>query len=201
MNQFVLTGVGTPWQAELRQGTNKFGRHPDNQFCLPDGSVSSFHFELVVTEESVTVRDLHSTNGTFIDEQPVQQAVLVPGQLLKLGTVPLRLEARYIHIAIPEIPVEAAVAPSFLADGSSACLNHPGVPPLFQCNKCEQVFCEDCVRIMKRAGGRSMIFCTTECTGQCTPLAAAAAAAAARAKRRKKSFFGRLKETIRLGRK
>jgi len=42
----------------------------------------------------VVIKDLNSTNGTFINGQQVNgEAVLKPGQTLRLGQVDIRLEA------------------------------------------------------------------------------------------------------------
>ncbi|HUR46044.1 MAG TPA: FHA domain-containing protein, partial [Candidatus Saccharimonadales bacterium] len=39
------------------------------------------------------VRDLGSTNGTFINGNQITEAVLKPGQILRLGTIEMRLES------------------------------------------------------------------------------------------------------------
>jgi hypothetical protein len=39
------------------------------------------------------VRDLNSTNGTFIGEEKITESVLKPGQVLRVGQIQLRLES------------------------------------------------------------------------------------------------------------
>ena len=80
-------------EIELRPGVITIGRHPDNAFAVADPSVSSFHCEVTVTDNGATVKDRNSTNGTFIDNQPVQEAALHPGQTLRLGAVDFVYEA------------------------------------------------------------------------------------------------------------
>src|SRR4029077_1381663 len=68
MVRVVLRWIDSPWAFELAPGLNKLGRNPTNDFRVSDPSVSSFHAELMVEDELIRVRDLGSTNGTFIDD-------------------------------------------------------------------------------------------------------------------------------------
>ena len=73
----------------LHPGVNTVGRNEANSLVIEHPSISGRHCELVWQEETMKVRDLGSTNGTFIDNQPVQESVLRAGQLLRLGAVEL----------------------------------------------------------------------------------------------------------------
>src|SRR5438034_2264498 len=126
MNKLVLTGLTHPGEFELEPGFNTLGRNPTNDYRVHDATVSSFHCEIVLSEESVLVRDLGSTNGTFIDNQPVHEGQLRPGQILRLGSAEFRLESQPepAQISIPELKVEPPLASVTLPDGSLSCLNH-----------------------------------------------------------------------------
>lgn len=79
---------------DLKDGTTTVGRVEDNAFQIAEPSVSSHHGEFVVSGASVIIRDLNSTNGTFVNGQQVTtEAPLKPGQILRLGQIELRLEA------------------------------------------------------------------------------------------------------------
>ena len=54
---------------------------------IPDAGVSREHCELVIDEDSVTVRDLDSSNGTFVNATRVKEAELAPGDLLAIGSI------------------------------------------------------------------------------------------------------------------
>jgi pSer/pThr/pTyr-binding forkhead associated (FHA) protein len=69
------------------------GRLEDNTFQIAEASVSSHHCEVELRGSDVVVRDLNSTNGTFIGGDKVTEKVLSIGQILRLGQVELRLEA------------------------------------------------------------------------------------------------------------
>ena len=69
------------------------GRVDDNTFPIPEGSVSSHHCEILLRGADIVVRDLNSTNGTFINgHQVTGEAPLKPGQILRLGQIEMRLE-------------------------------------------------------------------------------------------------------------
>jgi hypothetical protein len=194
MDKLVLTGISHPATFELDEGLISVGRNPTNDFRVSDPTVSSFHCELIVSRNSVLVRDLNSTNGTFIDDQAVQEAVLRAGQVLRLGEARLRLEDQAaqepVVIAIPQIEPERPPTQTHLLDGSLACLNHPGIGAVVRCTKCGMAFCGDCVRTLRIQGGQSRLFCPS-CSGPCDLLVPKPPA-------KKPSFLGRLTQTIRM---
>ena len=51
------------------------GRHPDNDLSVDNPTVSRRHAELVLTEAGLSVRDLGSTNGTFVNGRRVRDVV------------------------------------------------------------------------------------------------------------------------------
>jgi len=91
----VLSEGYTGRSYELKVEKTTIGRVDDNAFPIPDGSVSSHHCEILLRGTDVVVKDLNSTNGTFINNEqlePMGEAVLKPGQILRLGFIDVRLE-------------------------------------------------------------------------------------------------------------
>ena len=199
MKKLVLTGLTHPGEFELEPGFNTLGRNPTNDSRLHDATVSSFHCEIVLSDDSVLVRDLGSTNGTFIDNQPVTEGPLKPGQILRLGSAELRLESQPVPepvpISVPDLKVESPPASVALPDGSLSCLNHRDARAIVKCVNCEKAFCEDCVHVLRLAGGKRRVFCPA-CSGHCEPLPGAPAPKPGQKKRQ--SLLGRLTETIRI---
>lgn len=94
MAKLVIQNQGMIGRAcELHTDRTTIGRVEDNTFQIADASVSSHHCEVHLRGDEIFIRDLNSTNGTFINDARVTESVLKPGQILKLGQVELKLEA------------------------------------------------------------------------------------------------------------
>jgi hypothetical protein len=95
MLKLVMLSPGmTGRTLELKTDKSTIGRLEDNTFPIVDPSVSSHHCEILLRGSEVVVRDLNSTNGSYINREKVTEgAVLKPGQILRLGQVEMRLEA------------------------------------------------------------------------------------------------------------
>lgn len=74
----------------------QFGREAENDICIPDSKVSRTHARIEPSEDGYTLTDLGSTNGTFINDKPVEQPVhlrvgdaitIGPARFLVLGEV------------------------------------------------------------------------------------------------------------------
>jgi pSer/pThr/pTyr-binding forkhead associated (FHA) protein len=93
MAKLVVLSVGmTGRTQELKAEKTTVGRVEDNSFQIAEPSVSSHHCEVVLRGNEVVVRDLNSTNGTFINGEKITEKVMKPGQILRLGQVEMRLE-------------------------------------------------------------------------------------------------------------
>lgn len=68
------------------------GRHNLCDVVLQEESVSSRHAELFVVDDKVYIRDLESTNGTFVNERRIEGVEgLEPLDILRFGSVRFRL--------------------------------------------------------------------------------------------------------------
>ena len=93
MPRLVVLSEGLTGRShELKAEKTTVGRVEDNTFQIPDPSVSSHHCEIILKGSDVLIRDLNSTNGTFINGQQVSESILKPSQILRLGQVEVRLE-------------------------------------------------------------------------------------------------------------
>lgn len=94
MTKLVVLSEGFAGKTcEITADKLTIGRVEDNGFQIPEGSVSGRHCEVRIQEGKVYVKDLGSTNGTFIGSKKVNsEALLRPGKILRLGQVEIRLE-------------------------------------------------------------------------------------------------------------
>ncbi len=89
----IYSGTPQVRELELKPGANSLGRGNDNDIQIHDDSVSTHHAQIIVDGSSAFIKDLNSTNGTFINDSQVNEGVLQPGQSLRLGGVELILQA------------------------------------------------------------------------------------------------------------
>jgi hypothetical protein len=93
MAKLVVLSVGmTGRTQELKVDKTTIGRVDDNTFQIAEPSVSSHHCEVLLRGTDVVVKDLNSTNGTFINGEQITEKVIKPGQILRLGQIEMRLE-------------------------------------------------------------------------------------------------------------
>jgi hypothetical protein len=90
---FLEIRQGRTCRFALRPGFNQVGRAIDNMIQLDDPSVSGHHCVIETGLDGIWIRDLGSTNGTFIGGQPVQAAPLQQNQPFRLGNVECILSA------------------------------------------------------------------------------------------------------------
>lgn len=70
------------------------GRDPASDVCIDHHSISRQHCQFTLNgDEALVVRDLHSTNGVYVDDQRVtRQRVLMPNQVLQIGGLEMRVQ-------------------------------------------------------------------------------------------------------------
>jgi len=116
---------------DLTTDRTTVGRVEDNTFQIAEASVSSHHCEVLLKDRQVRIKDLNSTNGTFIDGNQITEGVLKPGQLLRLGKVELKLEGE-TPADVKKSPVDATVVmPKGVSLGElgKGPITSGGVPP------------------------------------------------------------------------
>jgi pSer/pThr/pTyr-binding forkhead associated (FHA) protein len=69
----------------LDQPTTSAGRHPDSDIFLDDVTVSRRHAEFRLETDEFHVVDVGSLNGTYVNREPVDSAVLANGDEVQIG--------------------------------------------------------------------------------------------------------------------
>ncbi len=71
---------------QLDPGTTTMGRHPDSTIFFDDITVSRRHAEADFDGHRVRVRDVGSLNGTYVNQQPLDEPrELADGDVLQIG--------------------------------------------------------------------------------------------------------------------
>jgi predicted component of type VI protein secretion system len=127
----VLSEGFTGRSHDLTTDRTTVGRVEDNTFQIAEASVSSHHCEVLLKDGQVRIKDLNSTNGTFIEGNQITEGVLKPGQVLRLGKVELKLEGEAVGDAKKGAPDATVVMPKgvSLGDLGKGPITSGGAPP------------------------------------------------------------------------
>jgi pSer/pThr/pTyr-binding forkhead associated (FHA) protein/tetratricopeptide (TPR) repeat protein len=93
---FVLEAANGPTAGQsvtLPQGQTVAGRTADCGLPLDDPSISRRHAAFTVAGQQLTVEDLKSSNGVFVNDQRCTQQALHPGDSVRLGNVVLQVRS------------------------------------------------------------------------------------------------------------
>ena len=110
--------------------TTTLGRQPGNEVVIPEPEVSRQHAEVVETEEGYRLRDLGSTNGTFVNRQRITNVdyLLKDGDQINLGAAKRSLVFR-LGVSVEREPGEVPlIKPEPELGEAAASENHPDQP-------------------------------------------------------------------------
>ena len=114
---FKLISISGDQSFELREGaTLVVGRASSSDIPLFDPTISRRHAELACEHTAVHVRDLGSSNGTFVNDARVDAADVRPGDVLTFGKVQFRLA---VITAPIEQPIITRDLPAAIGGGGS----------------------------------------------------------------------------------
>lgn len=165
MARLIIQSESGPAPAkELNLGVTRVGRGDDNDLILLHSSVSFHHCLFELGLDSLVLRDCGSTNGTFVNEQRIQEATLAHGQRLRFGQVSAVVEWQRADVVVPVIEAPHRVESVPLPNGVMSCRTHQATPSVWHCPKCQQYFCGRCVRGVNLVG-RSLHKLCPLCSG------------------------------------
>jgi predicted component of type VI protein secretion system len=88
----VVRGRSASTTLKLTEGVTSIGRHDDCVIRIKSSQVSRRHCEIFEVAEKLTIRDMGSSNGTFVNGKRISgQQVLKPGDEVTIGAVTLRV--------------------------------------------------------------------------------------------------------------
>lgn len=81
----VRNGSQAGTALSLAARITRLGRHSDSEISLDDITVSRRHAEIERTDTGYVVRDTGSLNGTYVNQQRIEEAPLHHGDELQVG--------------------------------------------------------------------------------------------------------------------
>ncbi len=88
----VVDGPDRGVRAKVSRGSARIGTGKGNALALGDPAVSRVHCEIEVRPDGVALRDLGSTNGTFVDGRRVRDVEVGHGTLVCVGGTTFRVD-------------------------------------------------------------------------------------------------------------
>ncbi|WP_448678222.1 FHA domain-containing protein [Delftia acidovorans] len=77
-------------EVQLTKERTTLGRRPYNDIVIDNLAVSGEHAVLSIVDGAVIIEDLRSTNGTYVNGQPILRQTLNHGDLLDIGKYKIR---------------------------------------------------------------------------------------------------------------
>ncbi len=152
--QVNLRVIAGPYQGRVfhfsQPDTFLIGRTTDSHLCLPDDRFfSRNHCLLEISPPHCFLRDLGSTNGTFVNQQRVSEAYLKNGDQVQGGATVLIVEVRNDPVAGSAASTQLMSQPTIV---TVACLNCGRREQAQASDADEQLtfLCEDCRAELKR---------------------------------------------------
>jgi Protein of unknown function (DUF3662)/FHA domain len=90
----VSTRGGPPVQFDLGGPLISIGRASDNDVIVDDPSVSRHHCQLKLQHGAYGLADLGSSNGSWVNGQPVSEIALGPGDVIRIGDTEIEFGVR-----------------------------------------------------------------------------------------------------------
>src|SRR5437773_579774 len=88
--QWIDLSTNQPRRARLRLPVT-IGRTPESDLVLSDPRISRRHALIEQDHGQIVLTDLQSSNGTQLDGHMVQQAALIDGAAIQLGSTTLKI--------------------------------------------------------------------------------------------------------------
>ena len=173
----VNPGTDQAWEIPLSPGTTMLGSDPARASPINHESVSPAHCEINLAENVITIKDLGSAYGTFVNHAPITEAPLTPGEIITLGNVDLQFvsDGAPGAAAAGDIPIPPPMpmppetrSTTVVPVVDARCKFHPASPAAWTCHKCRTYFCELCVT-PRRTEVATLHFCR-RCGSECAPV-------------------------------
>lgn len=101
----LVTAAGQSHQILMAHSPMVIGRHESCDIVLNSRSVSRLHCQLKLKSFGLTVKDLESRNGTFLDDVQIaskERVSIKEGSVLKIGRFRLRVDRVFNEVEIAE---------------------------------------------------------------------------------------------------
>ncbi len=100
--RFILEKKGKRFEYAIPEGNMIVGRDRKSDISIQDSNISRHHMSVMRRFEDVTIRDLGSRNGTFVNNQKVTESKLKPGDIVRMGNLSLFFDDGSPGLEVPD---------------------------------------------------------------------------------------------------
>lgn len=114
VNLVFIDKNGTTQSFKLPSAVTFIGRRQDCDMCIPLSVVSRRHCEIYTEFDKLMVRDLKSRNGTFVNDEAIDEAPIKAGDVLRIGPLKFVIQINGVPDNFEEFlppPEERHIAP------------------------------------------------------------------------------------------
>ncbi|WNO09490.1 FHA domain-containing protein [Teredinibacter sp. KSP-S5-2] len=98
----------------IKKETNEpiiLGRGKQCDIVFPGTHLSRQHASVVINSDSITLRDLNSSNGTFVNDKKISELNVFPGDRIRLDVYSFRVFGPGIELPKSSTSIQRAIAP------------------------------------------------------------------------------------------
>ena len=108
----LIGGAGTGMTWQLDKAKLVLGRHPDCDIAIENFDASRHHAQVLNLQNEFFLEDLHSTNGTFLNEQPVRRRQKINhGDRIRVSDVTFEFhQGGPLRTPLTSVPAKASVS-------------------------------------------------------------------------------------------
>lgn len=121
----MFNGDGERRSFSLARDVTLIGRREDCDLRIPLGDVSRKHCRLIKKSDGLHAEDLGSSNGTFVNDQRIQESPVQAGDVLRIGPVNFVVQ---IDGAPPEDQIVPPATASAHLEDADVSQNRPAEP-------------------------------------------------------------------------
>ena len=112
-----MTGALKGRRFEIDRDEITIGRRSENPIPVDDPSVSSHHCSITRSGDQYSVRDLGSTNGTFVNGVAIREKGLGPKDILRAGSIEFMFDGEDVRV---DEQVQSATTEIEILEGTAA---------------------------------------------------------------------------------
>ncbi len=119
--KFVLRGVSGSYFGKTfpLRGATVLGRHSECHVCINSEGISRKHAQITVEADGLSIKDMGSSNGTFVNGEKIEESKLSVGDEVKLDNLRFLIQTPGMPEPANQAEIKTAPSASIPKEGSA----------------------------------------------------------------------------------